>query len=441
MAQVQFTTELPFDDLLFDGLHRSAFMLAPPDGENPVTENIEVVAENGAAALGQIATLERWFNSARERWAGSSDGRPRNKHIPPVYARIDLAESGDWHRAEIIAGRVEVNEPISAYTYPKPVRYLIQFTHTAGWEGAEVDVTLTPQSGGKGTSLNLSLFQNFHIEPTDFDDGNMPARAIIRLQNSNANLVQHATVWLGMFRSFLTTDKWNGKYEAEAGTGGSVVGDGGSSGGQYRSFTWGVSTPTLVQTWTIPASACAYAAGRRVRPVVRWATVPNYTDLSVRFAVRFGGTAELATTPWQRVTPNAGMHEAFSLPLPPRYVGGTPVAHEIVMYGRRTSGASTTLTPDVLYLMAAEQFIRFKPAGYGLPENWELVSDGVAGYTHVYDGLSSSGIYDQQGDYIMLTPNAMHSFNLAHVANVIGVTPVNRTTTVRVRARPRRSTL
>jgi hypothetical protein len=441
MAAIEFTTELPFDDLRFDGLHRSAFMLAAPDGENPVTESIEVVADSGAAALAQIERLERWFAAARDRWSGSTDGLPRNKHIPPLYARIDLAGTNDWYRAEIISGRCEVHEPISTYTYSKPVRYMIQFTHTAGWEGAEMDVTLTPQSGGKGTSLNLSLMSNFHIEPVDFDDGNMPARAVIRLQNSTNTAEWAATVWLGMFRTFYATDKWVGKYEAEAGSGGSVVSLGGASGGQYRNASWSGSSPTFLQSWTIPGSHCSLAAGRRVRPVVRWAVAPTYTDLSVRFAVRFGGVTELATTPWQRVLPNVGMHEAFSLPLPPRYVGDAATDHEIVMHGRRASGAATSLTPDVLYLMPAENFIRFKPAGFNLPYNHELVSDGVAGYTYVYNGVQSSGHYDQQGGYIMLMPNAMHSFALAHVGDTVGTTAISRTMTVRVKARPRRSTL
>jgi hypothetical protein len=321
------------------------------------------------------------------------------------------------------------------------VRYLIQFTHTAGWEGAEQDVTLTPQSGGKSTSLNLTLFSNFHIEPVDFDDGNMPARAVIELQNSTNTAARAETVWLGMFRTFYTTDKWVGKYEAEAGTGGTITGDAGSSGGQYRSKSWSTAAATELQSWTIPGSHCTLAAGRRVRPIVRWAAAPTYTDLSVRFAVRYGGVTELATTPWQRVAPNIGMHEGFSLPLPPRWVGDDASDHEIVMFGRRASGSASVLTPDVLYLMPAENFIRFKPSGYNLPYNNLIVSDGVTGFTRVYDGLVNSGHYDQQGDYFMLMPNAMHSFGLAHVVDLIGTTAINRTMTVRVRARPRRSTL
>lgn len=441
MASIQFTTEIPYDDLSFDGLHRSAFMLAAPDGENPVTESIEVVADSGAAALAQIEQLEQWFSSARERWGGASDGTPRNKHIQPFYARIDLAGTSTWFRAEIINGRCEVHEPISTYTYAKPVRYMIQFTHTAGWEGAEADVTLTPQSGSKASSLNLTIMNNFHIEPVDFDDGNMPARAIITLQNSTSGSARAATVWLGMMRSFYTTTKWVGKYEAEAGSGGTVTTDSNSSGGQYRSYTWSSTSPTQIQTWTIPSAHCTLAAGRRVRPIVRWGVAPTYSDLSVRFAVRYGGVTELASTPWQRVAPYIGMHEGYSLPLPPRYVGGSASDHEIVMYGRRASGGSTTLTPDILYLMVAESFIRFKPAGYNLPYNYSLVSDGVTGYTHATDGSVNSGHYDQQGEHFMLTPNAMHSFSLAHVVDLSGQTAIDRTMTVSVKARPRRSTL
>lgn len=425
----------------FSGVQRKDFILAAPNGESPVTESLAVVASSGATALTQIQAIERLFGDARERWKGSTGEQPVYPQYGPHHAQIDLADNGTWVRTEILDGRVELTEPISAYNYTTPVTYLIHFTHAAGWEGDEVLLTLTAADGTTtGTLLSVGLFDSFHITAANFNLGNMPARTRIELRNNFNNAAMPETVWLGCIRPYGTSQFWLGQLEAEAGAGGSVQSDAGSYGGQYRQHSWSGSAQSLAQTWTVSGFECEKIAGRRVRPVVRFSTAPAYTDLYIRFAVTYNDVTELATTPWQRARPNISVHEGFTLPLPPRWISWDPSDHQIKMYVRRTSGASSSLGIDRLALMGAEQFIRFKPAGYNLPFGYRIISDALNVSTYITDGGAGLANYDAQGDFIRLMPGMLHSFSVAHVCDT-GSAAINRTMQARVYARPRRSTL
>lgn len=444
MAKIQFTDGI--STVTFTGLQRSAFTLAAPDGENPVTEEMEAVASSGSQALSDIQTLERMFARARERWAatGSADeaASPRNPHILPCYAQIDLNETGDWWRAEVMNGRAGAEaEPLSFYTLSGMVRYPVFFTHTAGWEGAEASVSMTPAGGSAATTINVGLFDNFYV--TGFNSGNMPARCRIELLNTTNVAASAETIWLGLMRNTAGVNTgWVGRYEAEAGSGGTTQSDASCYGGQYRTNTWAVATPVQLVSWFVPLADCNLTQGRRVRPVVRWRAGWTYTDVSVRFAVLYAGSTELATTPWQRPRYGAGVHEGFSLPLPPRWVGGTPANHNIAIYAKRASGASTTIEIDQLFLMPAEQFCRYKAPNYYLPYNERLVTDGIAGVVYSTDNTNQrASHYSQQGEFFTLWPGLAHSFSVAHVVNQVGATPITRTMQVQMWARPRRSTL
>jgi hypothetical protein len=220
-----------------------------------------------------------------------------------------------------------------------------------------------------------------------------------------------------------------------------VQSDASCFGGQYRTTNWSTSAPVQILMWAVPSADCNLAQGRRVRPVVRWRAGWAYTDVSVRFAVLYAGTTELATTPWQRPRYGAGIHEGFSLPLPPKFLGGTPANHNIAMYAKRASGASTTIEIDQLFLMAAEQFCRYTAPNYYLPYNEKLVIDGVNGVAYSADGSVRESHYSQQGEFMRLWPGIAHSFSVAHVVNQVGATPITRTMQVQMWARPRRSTL
>lgn len=432
--------------ITFNSSAHAVWKINSPAGPT-VDQSLECVLPTGSGALTRITDVEQLFATARRRYDPATH-ELINASVPKVFVTVDLTELGtDIWRTEVFDGRATPTENVHIYANSGYTRFLLSFTHKPRWEGAYTQLPIGNVNGSANTS---GLVINNHSDGSTAESvfrvnggliiGNIPGRARLELTTIPAD--NTGTFYTGV----INDGTYTGVIQCEASTTGSLVVDAGRSNGQARLVTLAGGTTDLVGlVMTLPNAFMAALQGRRARTVIVYSPNASYTDVQGKLEIYYRGVTKVADTPWSTFGALSGIHDFETMPIPPKFVGGTSYDdHELWLRLRKASAGSINLTFDFLQMMPALPFRKIVPAGYGLPQNSILVDDGIEELvysTALIAGGSRGGHYQAfSTQWFELIPQQSHTFTVI-TANMLNVASPSRQVTAKLFYRPARTTL
>jgi hypothetical protein len=251
------------------------------------------------------------------------------------------------------------------------------------WQGSLTALPLSNPAGSNVTD-GLPLFNHCDADAAhaNYADaggglGSLPAPALVELIHDLSAPEALTELWLGAGLSPLP----GGVLEAEAASSSltsQTIADATCSGGSYRRVSWNSAAEVDVLHWELTQSWLGQAGGRCFRPLLRFASLFTYGDLSLSVQVRSAGCV-LYESPAQTLQPGLRLQELPPVLLPPWVpLNDPPAALTLALIGRRAGGGSSTLELDFVGLLPLQGWRRYVSLG-GLPYGARLVDDPQAG--------------------------------------------------------------
>lgn len=275
--------------------------------------------------------------------------------------------------------------------------------------------------------------------------GDLPAA--VRLEITNTYSSSNRANNLLMAHNVLSDPaNLNHVLEAEAASGGTTVtGDGACSGGGRKTLSWAGTAETEVLNWTLSTALLNACRGNYFRLIARFASVPAYSDVWVRWRVKLFGTT-LWEGPQFLLNTTSSLQDMGVLQLPPYLIdAGDLYQLDLVLYGQRNQSGTHNLSLDFVQLSPLDGWRKLSPRGFGLSAGMQLVDDGIEGrvYAVAYTelgGAGKMGNYVGSGEPIKVWPNAQQRLYFLH-DTMTGSAAIDRLLTVKVFYRPRRLTI
>lgn len=272
--------------------------------------------------------------------------------------------------------------------------------------------------------------------------GDLPAA--VRLEMTNTYSSSNRASNLLMAHNVLSDPaNLNHVLEAEAASGGTTVtGDGACSGGGRKTLSWAGTAETEVLNWTLSTALLNACRGNYFRLIARFASVPAYSDVWVRWRIKFSLTT-IWEGPQMLLSTLFNLQDMGVLQLPPYLVGaGDIYPLNLVLSAQRNQSGTHNLSLDFVQLSPLDGWRKLSPRGYGLAYGARLVDDGLEGltYTDGWAAAGKTGHYIGSGERLAVWPNARQRLYFLH-DTMTGSAAIDRLLTVKVFYRPRRLTI
>lgn len=287
----------------------------------------------------------------------------------------------------------------------------------AGWEAAEVELPL--RQGGAAVSGGLSVMNHVdggqgHLNYVDIAAGDLrgDAAGALRLEMTNCAATNLGDVWVCL-NAWGSPADFQHILEGEAGTGGSVVMQGGCSGGALRRVSVSASESTLL-AWALDQTQLAQCAGRVFRPLVRLAAAPVFTDVWLWWQVQLNG-AVLWESPRDVLESGKAVQELPPLRLLPGSIAN-PRPLEVCLRGVGAAG-SYNLDVDFLQLCPLDGWRHYRAAA-GVAPGETLVDDGFSGRVSTRASSGQALSHAVQGAPLLLPPGQAARLIFLHTGGV-----------------------
>jgi len=339
-------------------------------------EQIDLLLEGTPLSIQwTLQTIERLLACARTG-TRARGGQSAGLHL------MATASDSEWE-ARLLDGRVEL---LGAGTPERgrgsqAVRLLL--VRGDCWQGSLTALPLSNPAGSNVTD-GLPLFNHadsdeMHANYADSGGGlgSLPAPAQVELIH-DVNAAEALTdIWLGAGLSTLP----GGVLEAEAAASSlttQTIADAACSSGSYRRVSWTGAAEVDVLHWELTQDWLGQAGGRCFRPLLRFATLVTFSDLSLSVQVRSAGCV-LYQSPAQTLQPGLRLQELPPLLLPPWVpLNDPPAVLTLALIGRRSSGGNSVLDLDFVGLLPLQGWRRYVSLS-GLPYGARLVDDPLTG--------------------------------------------------------------
>jgi hypothetical protein len=416
-----------------------------------VTESVLVRWSSRSSALTNLKGLNLLFEQAKLYQETGLGER--------VFVEVDTV--GTWWRSELrvasngdAAGRATPGEQALHLDYANSaLEVLVSWTRRFYWEGAETEVPLAVL-GAAATTGGVSVLNRDDAGGNNWVQlasssilGDLPAA--VRLQVQNWSLDTMSALHVAV-QDAGDPETWTHVMEAEAGSGGTTVGDLTSSGAEHRAFSWIEDTERGLWVGDIPSDTLANGGSNFARLMIRLAVTPTtMSGLWLRARILLPSWDALWEGPLVRVDPNRQLVDLGAVRLPPQRLGTTnPATLQVQLQARRTGGGS--LAFDYLMFHALTGWRRYIPlvAGKGLESDYTLIDDGLTGLVYSTSPFTMPVgarffSYTAEGPELLLRPGRIS--RLYFLCDVVDGSerpaPIGQELRIRMYYRPRRSTL
>lgn len=367
--------------------------------------------------------------------------------LPQVFINFSLDGTTTW-RSEVFSGRVVSTGNIVKYERATGVRSAsVIWERAPYWEGPEAQIPLT--NGNDTDDLDGLAIWN-HDDSDAGDDnwvqiaaasvtGDLPAPCRIQITNTFNSATAAYTYFIGHnwfsdpanFAHVLEAE--NADYPTTGDTSSASY-----SNGEYKTIALPATLGYLMR-WDLDATFLSRSKGNYFRMLALFTATPS-PNTWLKAKLTFPMTSILTTvaeSPAVKLDGINVLQEIGVLQIPPWLPGETSLAGvTLALYGY--DAATPNLGIDYIQLFALDGYRKLTPAGYGLPYNAVLVDDRIS--ENVYVGLTGkSGYYVGTGD-ILLQPNKLQRLYFLCTSST-GGGGIDRTATIKVYYRPRRSSL
>jgi len=298
----------------------------------------------------------------------------------------------------------------------------------------------TIQNEIAGDNVSIYDIQNYVDIAAASIDGDLPAP--IRIEFTNTDAVTLETLWMGLAN---IGDPWAFAHILEIGDSDTGVDapDATSSSGIKRQYAIGAAN-AKVTAWTVPSATLDAAAAGLFRLITRFAAATAITEVRWSFKLTY-----LGSTLWESgqvlfddtyAAISRIVREIDTVQLPPDDLQGlTPTDLTLELWAVRT-GAAVTVDIDCVAPVPLDSFRRIRSID-GVLQNSILIDDGILGT--VYQSVSGEIVKDLavSGKPLLLWPNADHRIIFLQHALTANTAAHDRSASVRIYYRPRKSAL
>ncbi len=415
---------------------------AADEDTEEVTETIEVVLEGTAATVvADIEAIENWLMEAK-RYQDEQTG-------VRVWLEMDLLETGDWWRSEILSGTVSrstdmrtlLDGQIQIGVHIKRRNYwetkFDNFVPISNANGTNITTGLPVFNGADERGVAPAVVQNWVQIAAGVIRGTLPTPASLELLHVTDTVESLGTIWVGHNWS---SDPLNLAHllEAETGTGGTTVDDSDSSGGKYKSITITAGAEQDLLTWTLSA-AFLHAAKGRYFQVYMFRRPAIHNEVLYRLKLMDGTTTVWSSGQTLVKNPGGAIDSLGVIQLPPWLPGFFELRDlTMILTGELTAEGSSTIYPDFFMFMPVDSFRKYSNAAPGLAPGRRLIDDPTNGvYSDNGGGFLLAGGIAAEGPGIWLEPKRIQRlYFLMHGEKALG--DLNWTVSVILRYRPRR---
>ena len=396
-------------------------------------EQIDLLLEGTPLSIQwTLQSIERLLSRAR---AGQSAGL----HL------MATASDSEWE-ARLLDGRAEL---LGAGTPERgrgsqAVRLLL--VRGDCWQGSLTALPLSNPAGSNVTD-GLPLFNHCgadaaHANYADAGGGmgSLPAPALVELIHDVSAPEALTDIWLGLGLSPLP----GGVLEAESAASSlttQTVADPACSDGSFRRVSWTGAAEVEVLHWELTQDWLGQAGGRCFRPLLRFATLFAFSDLSLSVQVRTAGSV-LFESPAQTLQAGVRLQELHPVLLPPWVpLTGPPAALTLALVGRRTGGGSSTLDLDFVGLLPLQGWRRYVSLS-GLPYGARLVDDPSTGRCVTLHAQNGELVgYAAQGPGLEVQPGQGQRFAVLFATGSPAGMDIAAQVRLKVSYRPRKRTV
>jgi hypothetical protein len=413
------------------------------------TETVEIVLEGSQAnMLADIRLIEGWLADAEQNQA------ERLVH-DRIFLEWDINDSSTWYRSEILRGRIERGRTFR-HLRLGAVTLGIVITRKNFWEGPEAQIPLTNGNGTNNTS-GLNVFNcndgsgtspnrrhNYVEIASAAVGGTLPAPLRLEMTNNFDSASRLNNLWIAQ-NIFSDPANFDHRIEGEAtAQGGTTQSDSGSSGGNYRQFTWAGDTQVLIGRWVLSTAFLNRARGRWFKILARMlSSIP--TDCRLQCKITFPTGVPLTPVAIsQEVLINSydTLQEIGTVQLPPWLVtaSGDLAPVDLSLYARRPGGG--TLNLDWMQVTPLDGYRQLVPRGYGAAYQVRIVDDGIEQslWTDGWSPAGKTGHYTSIGEPPLLQPSRLQRIMFLQSGNT-GDSNITRVLSVKAFYRPRRWSL
>ncbi len=429
--------------ILLDGFYPEA----ATDPNKPVTDRATVLVVG--SSLTDLENKIRAVNRALD-WA-----RTHPRAADGAWLYYAVSEDLDAWRALITDGVVMLDGSLGNKIREFKARITVVIEHTPYWDGPEAQIPLS-NANGLGNTSGLPVYNcndgsgsapTKRVNYADVDGadvgGDLPGPTRLEILNTYAsgNLYD---VWIG--QNVTDPTHLNPILEGEAASGGNSISNSGSSGGSYRKFDLYPGAETEMFTWTLSSTVTNACQGAFYKFLLRFASGAAYLPY-VRFQLKLKWNL---TTIWQsgQVIPDNDraicIRDLFTARIPPWLIGQSGLDEvDLVLTGQQSAGYTMSLGLDFMQITPADGFRHVMFNGYGAPQNYRIVDDGINEllYVDAGDGSAKAGVLVGYQAPIRLHPGIDQRLYFLMHSNAANQAEIARRISVKLFHSPRRSSL
>jgi hypothetical protein len=191
------------------------------------------------------------------------------------------------------------------------------------------------------------------------------------------------------------------------------------SGGQYKKLTWYGTGETQWLSWTLNPAMLAACGGNALRPVLRWQTALNLSEVWLQLRLTIGGgdapvIASESTPVLARALDSRRLVELAPLRIPAERLPGSPCAAALELIARCGLSGSKSVGVDFLQLFPLDGYRRYLSL-FPLNPGDTLVDDGIEGALYSQRAGGNLKTHSAQGDPLCLQPGRLQRLYFAEL--------------------------
>ncbi len=268
----------------------------------------------------------------------------------------------------------------------------------------------------------------FKVDPNSLQ---LTFPAFMRLQfENNFNGPDLGDFWVGSLPVKLGQPQPSLDFEAEEGSGGTVVSHSQASGGKYCQYSWSGENWQTLTSWILGPIEVSQLAGGSVLPLIRFFNPPLSATLQMRILVYLQGNL-VFEGPVTSHASGKGFASLDPLRLP---LGELPMHsfarhHQLVLQAKQMEVGDHQLGLDDLLLLPQHSFVCYHALS-GLSYPLKMVEDGMRGNSwSLQDGMEYKS-HNRIGSGLELQPNLPQYFWIFQT-DTNKLAPIDRTLSVR----------
>lgn len=321
-------------------------------------------------------------------------------------------------------------------------RIKLTWLRASAFYGAEVALPLSNGSGS-GVTGGLTLYN--HDDPALWHDnwfdanlqavGNLwefPLRLELKNTTSGEAL---ADFWLGSMALAGSGSLPNLVFEAENGSGGSILTDTNASNGQYSRYDWNGSGWRELASWTLSALDTSRLQGIGLLPLLRFLNPPAESGLRLRWELRVDGTPVWLGPASELEQGRRSLRmEPLSVPWGDLPLESAASAHGLVLKAFHSGSGAHRLDLDDFLLLPQQSFGAYHAVS-ALKQNASLIDDPARRAVWSKSGGLELATHLRVGSGHYLKPGTLQRF-YCFQTEANGAAPIGRTVSVRAWYRP-----